>query len=150
MKLRLLATAALALSLAPAALAQDRSSSAALEAQRAAVNAACKGDLDKLCGKAEGEARWACLRESRDKLSEPCKAAREEFAKARTAAFQAACGADMQKHCASVPQGRGELRRCIESNQDKLSAQCKDQVASMRAAFSQGRGGQGQGETRRQ
>jgi hypothetical protein len=49
-------------------------------------------------------------------------------ARARWEKFRAACGADLQTHCATVArgteQGRGEMRQCIDTNKAKFSAGC--------------------------
>jgi hypothetical protein len=49
-------------------------------------------------------------------------------ARARWEKFRAACGADLQLHCATVTrgteQGRNEMRQCIDTNKAKFSAGC--------------------------
>jgi hypothetical protein len=54
-------------------------------------------------------------------------------AKARYEKFRAACGADLQTHCAAIARGpdqsRGEMRQCIETNKTKFSASCQAAVA---------------------
>jgi hypothetical protein len=49
-------------------------------------------------------------------------------ARARWEKFRAACGADLQTHCATVARGteqsRGEMRQCIDTNKSKFSAGC--------------------------
>jgi Cysteine rich repeat len=37
----------------------------------------------------------------------------------------AACKDDIQKFCASEPRGQGKVRACLQSNKDKVSADCK-------------------------
>jgi hypothetical protein len=37
----------------------------------------------------------------------------------------AACKEDIQKFCASEPKGQGKVRACLQSNKDKVSADCK-------------------------
>jgi hypothetical protein len=37
----------------------------------------------------------------------------------------AACKDDIQKFCASEPKGQGKVRACLQSNKDKVSADCK-------------------------
>ena len=53
-------------------------------------------------------------------------------AKARAEKFRAACGADLQTHCATIVRGtegsRGEMRQCIETNNAKFSASCQAAV----------------------
>ena len=58
-------------------------------------------------------------------------------AKARWEKFRAACGADLQTHCATVvrgtEQGRADMRQCIETNKAKFSAGCQSAVAERAA-----------------
>jgi hypothetical protein len=37
----------------------------------------------------------------------------------------AGCKDDIQKFCASVPKGKGNVRECLQTNKDKVSADCK-------------------------
>ena len=37
----------------------------------------------------------------------------------------AACKADIEKFCASVPRGKGQVRACLTENKDKLAPDCK-------------------------
>jgi hypothetical protein len=37
----------------------------------------------------------------------------------------AACKDDIQKFCASEPKGQGKIKACLQSNKDKVSADCK-------------------------
>jgi hypothetical protein len=50
-------------------------------------------------------------------------------ARARFEKFRAACGTDLQTHCATVArgteQGRTEMRQCIDANKVKFSAGCQ-------------------------
>jgi hypothetical protein len=50
-------------------------------------------------------------------------------ARARFEKLRAACGTDLQTHCANVArgteQGRGEMRQCIDTNKTKFSAGCQ-------------------------
>lgn len=64
-------------------------------------------------------------------------------AKARMEKFRAACGADLQTHCAAVQakgeqaksdQGRGEMRTCIDANKVKFSMSCQAAITDRDAA----------------
>jgi hypothetical protein len=37
----------------------------------------------------------------------------------------AACKADIETFCASVPRGKGRVRACLTENKDKLAPECK-------------------------
>lgn len=66
--------------------------------------------------------------------------------KARFEKFRAACGADLQTHCASVARGtdqtRGEMRQCIEANKAKFSAGCQAAITERDAARDTRKAGQ--------
>jgi hypothetical protein len=59
-------------------------------------------------------------------------------AKARFEKFRAACGADLQTHCAMVQRGsdqaRSEMRQCIETHKAKFSATCQTALTERDAA----------------
>jgi hypothetical protein len=40
----------------------------------------------------------------------------------------AACKEDIQKFCASEPKGQGKVKACLQSNKDKVSADCKTAI----------------------
>jgi Cysteine rich repeat len=46
-------------------------------------------------------------------------------AQAQSKGRLAACKDDVQKFCASVPKGHGQIRACLQSNADKVSPDCK-------------------------
>ncbi len=48
---------------------------AARASRRAALNKVCGADIKKYCGTAEGSARFQCMRQNRDSLSDACQAA---------------------------------------------------------------------------
>lgn len=58
--------------------------------------------------------------------------------KARFEKFRAACGADLQTHCATVARGpdagRAEMRQCVETNKAKFSAGCQAAIVERDAA----------------
>jgi hypothetical protein len=59
-------------------------------------------------------------------------------AKARYEKFRAACGTDLQKHCATVQRGteqsRDEMRQCIETHKASFSSTCQAALAEREAA----------------
>jgi multidrug efflux system membrane fusion protein len=59
----------------PAAAQGGGGFSPELQAARAAARQACAGDIQRLCGGAEGRAAFMCLRENADQASAGCKAA---------------------------------------------------------------------------
>jgi hypothetical protein len=58
-------------------------------------------------------------------------------AKARWEKFRAACGADLQTHCANSTRGtdqsRADMRQCIDTNKAKFSPGCQTAVAERAA-----------------
>lgn len=44
---------------------------------------------------------------------------------AATEQLVAACGADLRRYCKDVPLGGGNIRRCFDAHQAKLSAKCQ-------------------------
>ena len=58
--------------------------------------------------------------------------------KARAEKFRAACGADLQTHCASVSRGtdqaRNDMRTCIDTHKVKFSATCQAAIVERDAA----------------
>ncbi|HZV21038.1 MAG TPA: cysteine rich repeat-containing protein [Hyphomicrobiales bacterium] len=43
----------------------------------------------------------------------------------------AACRADVEKFCASVPRGQGKVRACLEENKDKVSSDCRSALENV-------------------
>lgn len=56
--------------------------------------------------------------------SSPWAAAREQVRKV--------CAADLKTYCSDLPEG-GRIGRCLRTNFDKLSPDCKTQLEQMRA-----------------
>ncbi|WP_072392671.1 cysteine rich repeat-containing protein [Hyphomicrobium sp. CS1GBMeth3] len=54
-----------------------------------------------------------------------CAAALVTTAIAQEGLVATACKDDISKFCAGKEHGRGDVRGCLESNKDKLSAACK-------------------------
>jgi hypothetical protein len=61
----------------------------------------------------------------------PAGAAPPADREAARAAIVKACGADIKTYCSDKQPGR-ETMMCLRSNDDKLSGDCKDTLASMR------------------
>ena len=96
--------------------------------------AACGADLQRFCiGVQPGGGRLVeCLSSHTDELSAACgnviAAAGRGGAKLR-----AACGADLQRFCATVQPGGGRLVECLSSHTDELSAACGNMIAATQA-----------------
>jgi len=45
-----------------------------------------------------------------------------------------ACAADIAQLCANTPTGHGEVMKCLRSQKASLSPQCRDAMASAKAA----------------
>jgi hypothetical protein len=43
---------------------------------------------------------------------------------------RAACSADVQKFCASIERGKGQVRNCLEGHKADLSDACKAAIAA--------------------
>jgi hypothetical protein len=125
MSFRIIAAAGLALALsAGIAGAQDRSADSGF----GAVREACKDDMQRLCGSAEGgEARRACMRTNQAQFGAACQSA-IKTAEAQREAFRAACGEDIKRLCGDVQRGGG-MRECLAKNADKVGPACKTQLA---------------------
>jgi Cysteine rich repeat len=94
----------------------------------------CKSELESYCKNVTpGEGRiLACLYSHQDKLSGRCEyalfdaAVQLERAVAALAYVVNECGDDLDKHCGNVAVGEGRLLKCLEKNDKKVSARCKD------------------------
>lgn len=64
----------------------------------------------------------------------PSNAQTMSYSEAITA-FATACGADIQKHCASVPLNEGKLFGCLRSKEASLSGGCKATAAATVASL---------------
>jgi hypothetical protein len=49
-----------------------------------------------------------------------------------SARAQDACRADVQRLCPDIPKGGGRIQACLRANQDKVSPECKTEMASIR------------------
>lgn len=99
-----------------------------VQAQRG--NGPCRQDIEKLCPgiKPGGGAFRDCLEKHATELSPACQDHLKQM-KAGVAAWRQACQDDVQKFCAQVDPGRGNIKRCLHQHHDELSQTCKDQIA---------------------
>jgi hypothetical protein len=109
---------------------------------------ACRQDLQTLCpdvtpgpgafrdclatlcpGLTPGPGAFAsCLQEHASELSDACQ---QEVSRmqAKMAAWQQACGADVQTFCSSVGPGPWSVGKCLHEHQSELSQPCQDLLA---------------------
>lgn len=93
----------------------------------------CKKELDTYCKNVTpGEGRMlACLYAYGDKLSGQCEfalydaAAQLERAVAALSYVVNECQDDLEELCSNVAVGEGRLAKCLEKNEAKVSARCK-------------------------
>jgi hypothetical protein len=100
----------------------------------------CRQDIEKLCPniKPGGGAFRDCLEQHASELSPACQQHLSQM-KAKMQAWQQACQDDVQKLCANVESGGGNIMRCLRDHHDQLSQACQDQIAQHR----RGRGRRG-------
>ena len=93
----------------------------------------CKEEIQKYCSNVTpGEGRvLACLYAYGDKLSGRCEyalydaAAQLERAAAALSYVVNECSSDLKQFCSGVAAGEGRLQQCIQKNDAKVSARCK-------------------------
>jgi len=93
----------------------------------------CKEEIEKYCKNVTpGEGRvLACLYAYEDKLSGRCEyalwdaAVQLERAVAALSYAVNECSSDLKQFCANTPPGEGRLLQCIQKNDAKVSARCK-------------------------
>jgi len=92
----------------------------------------CKADVAKLCPQVQpGGGRIAhCLKENEAQVSDACKE-RIKMVAAQLKEVKAACEDDLQQFCASVKTGGGRVAKCLKQHKDKLSVECKTEIAEM-------------------
>lgn len=96
----------------------------------------CQKELETYCKDVTpGQGRGlACLYAHDDKLSSQCEyalydaAVRLERAVAALSYVANECRDDLRSHCKDVRPGEGRLLDCMEKNQSKLSARCKQAI----------------------
>jgi Cysteine rich repeat len=92
----------------------------------------CKADVAQFCPQVHpGGGRIAqCLKENEAQLSDSCKE-RVKMAAARLKEVKEACADDVQQYCAGVKMGEGRVAHCLKQHEDKLSAECKTEIADL-------------------
>lgn len=91
----------------------------------------CHEDMKNLCGKAEGkEDKMRCMEESKDLLSQECKANMAKMKEAMSE-VQEACKADIETYCKDMTPGDG-LIKCMHKNRKKLSKECRNEMKEKR------------------
>jgi hypothetical protein len=85
---------------------------------------ACDADIKKLCKDVKDDVR-PCLADHEKELSKDCT---KHFS---AAGYRVAklCEADFQKYCAEAATN-GTLGKCVQANQAKLSAKCRNALVS--------------------
>lgn len=93
----------------------------------------CRADIEKFCPniKPGGGAYRDCLKSHAAELSPACQEHLKQV-KAKVAAWRQACKDDVQKFCADVAPGRGNVAKCLRQHRNDLSQACKDQLAQGR------------------
>ena len=92
----------------------------------------CKADVAKFCPQVQpGGGRIAqCLKQNEAQLSAPCQE-RIKMVAAQLHEVKEACADDLQQYCASVKVGGGRVAQCLKQHKDKLSAECKTEIADI-------------------
>lgn len=93
----------------------------------------CRQDIQKLCPgiKRGGGAFRNCLEQHAVELSPACQDHLKQM-KAKAAAWRQACQDDVQKFCAQVDPGHGNIKKCLHQHHDELSQTCQNQIAQHR------------------
>jgi hypothetical protein len=90
---------------------------------------ACGRDIKRLCGEVKpGSGRiLACLTRQQDDLTSSCRPQieRAQAAAEKIAAVRAACTADAERLCGSLPAEAGSLVECLTANRADLSDTCR-------------------------
>lgn len=94
------------------------------EKKREALNTACERDAGLFCQGTSGNSQTRCLRGHRDQLSKAC-ADQLSLTPRKTSKLSnpPSCRFDVNTYCSGV-KGSDNIRNCLVSNKDKLSAQC--------------------------
>ena len=92
----------------------------------------CKDDVAKFCPQVHpGGGRIAqCLKQNEAQLSASCQE-RIKLVAAQLKEVKEACADDLQQYCATVKPGGGRIAQCLKQHQDKLSTECKSQIADI-------------------
>ena len=105
----------------------------------ATVETGCSVEIEKYCSQVtKGEGRLlACFYAHEDKLSGQCQyalynaAAELEHAVSALNYVAGQCEDDISKLCATVQAGEGRILECLESQEESVSARCKQAVADV-------------------
>ena len=127
---------------ANAQTAVARKVEARLDAAVTKLEAACGNDLRKYCSQvAPGEGRLLyCIMAHEDKISTQCDYALFEASRKLERALNRieeaadACWNDIQKHCANVPEGGGQIAQCLVNKKASLTKGCRTAIAKFPAA----------------
>lgn len=106
------------------------------------VQDACSADIRQYCGAVTpGEGRvLLCLEAHEDKISSKCDYALFDASRKLDRALDRvekaadACWQDIEKTCADVPPGGGNILQCLAANQAKVSKRCQAVVGKIQAA----------------
>lgn len=89
----------------------------------------CQEDIQKFCKSVRpGNGKLLrCMRQYKRHLSTAC-VDHIGVVREKTRLFEKACKKDAQQFCADVKPGQGAVYRCLQKNQDSLSAVCANQI----------------------
>ena len=112
---------------------------ARLEAATSRLQSACHDDVAKYCSMVTpGEGRLIlCLEAVEDKVSPKCdyaifEASRNlEGALDRIERTAELCWHDVQQYCSHMPEGGGQLVRCLADKQTLLTPTCQGEITSL-------------------
>ncbi len=125
------------------AMAQNASRiEARLQAAVSKLQDACGADIKQYCSTVTpGEGRLLlCIEAHEDKISSKCDYAlfdasrKLERALDRVEMAADACWADIEKTCANVPPGGGNILQCLASNKATVSKRCQAVVSKIQAS----------------
>lgn len=93
----------------------------------------CKADVEKFCAQVHpgGGRIVQCLKTNEAQLSAPCRE-RIKMVAERLKEVHQACADDVQQYCAGVKPGEGRIAQCLKEHKDKVSAECKTQIANLK------------------
>jgi len=105
----------------------------------AAIETGCAAEIENYCSQVtKGEGRLlACFYAHEDKLSGQCQyalynaAAELEHAVSALNYVAGQCEDDISKLCATVQAGEGRILECLKSQEESVSARCKQAVADV-------------------
>lgn len=103
------------------------------------IQKACNAELTSYCSSVTpGEGRLIfCMLAHEDKISTKCDyalySARRDAGQTLDRVLQAAdaCWPDIEKHCATIPEGGGRIAQCLVDNKAKLKKACQTALAKI-------------------